>query len=79
MTKPWVRVSETLNALKLFAYSTCVQAATLQAVTPLRRRRNELVVSWGLSEGQHLQCSGTVSLDQLIEQTTSAMYASSIT
>jgi predicted transcriptional regulator of viral defense system len=50
-----LRVSETLNVLELFAHSTSRQVATLQTVTPLRRRRDELAVSWGLSEGLGLK------------------------
>jgi len=50
-----LRVLETLNVLELFAHSTSVQAVMLQTVTPLRRRRDELAVSWGLSEGLGLK------------------------
>jgi hypothetical protein len=50
-----IRVSETLNALELFAHSTSIQEVTPQPVTPLRRRRDELAVSWGLSEGLGLK------------------------
>ncbi|VVP67050.1 hypothetical protein PS914_00470 [Pseudomonas fluorescens] len=50
-----LRVSETLNVLELFAYSTFRQGTTPQAVAPLRRRRDELAVSWGLSEGLGLR------------------------
>lgn len=50
-----VRVSEALNALELFAYSTSNQVATPEVVAPLRRRRDELAVSWGLSEGLGLK------------------------
>ena len=49
------RVSEALNALELFAHSTSHQEATPQAVTPLCRRRDELAISWGLSEGLGLK------------------------
>jgi hypothetical protein len=50
-----IRVSETLNALELFAYSTSSREVTPQAGAPLRRRRDELAVSWGLSEGLGLK------------------------
>ncbi|MDB5992981.1 MAG: hypothetical protein JWP42_117 [Pseudomonas sp.] len=50
-----IRVSETLNALELFAYATSTQGLTLQVVAPLRLRRDELAVSWGLSEGLGLK------------------------
>jgi len=49
------RVSETLNALELFAYSASKQGEAPQAVVPLRRRRDELAVSWGLNEGLGLK------------------------
>lgn len=49
------RDSETLNALQLFAHSTCRQAVTPLAIAPLRRRRDELAISWGLSEGLGLK------------------------
>jgi len=49
------RVSETLNALELFAYSTSKQGEAPQVAVPLRRRRDELAVSWGLSEGLGLK------------------------
>jgi hypothetical protein len=50
-----IRVSETLNVLELFAHSTSNQVATLEEVAPLRRRRDELAVSWGFSEGLGLK------------------------
>lgn len=49
------RVSEALSALQLFAHSTCRQAVIPLAVAPLRRHRDELAVSWGLSEGLGLK------------------------
>jgi hypothetical protein len=49
------RVSETLNALELFAYSTARQGDAPYAVVPLRRRRDVLAVSWGLNEGLGLK------------------------
>lgn len=49
------RVSETLNALELFAYTTSSREVAPQAVAPLRLRRDELAVSWGLSEGLGLK------------------------
>lgn len=50
-----LRASETLNALELVAHWTCGQPVTPRTVTPLRRRRDELAVSWGLSEGLGLK------------------------
>jgi hypothetical protein len=44
-----------LNALELVAHWTCGQPVTPRTVTPLRRRRDELAVSWGLSEGLGLK------------------------
>lgn len=49
------RVSEALSALELFTHSTSRQAVMPMAVLPLRLRRDELAVSWGLSEGLGLK------------------------
>lgn len=49
------RVLETFNALELFAYSTLKPDVKPQAAAPLRRRRDELAASWGLSEGLGLK------------------------
>jgi len=49
------RVLETFNVLELFAFTTSKQDVKLQAVTPLRLRRDELADSWGLSEGLGLK------------------------
>ncbi|WP_347904315.1 hypothetical protein [Pseudomonas purpurea] len=49
------RVSETFNALELFSRSTLKQDVKPQAAVSLRRRRDELAASWGLSEGLGLK------------------------
>ncbi|MDN3220195.1 hypothetical protein [Pseudomonas nunensis] len=50
------RVLETFGALKLFLRSTPRLEVRSQAVAvPLRKRRDELAVSWGLSEGLGLK------------------------
>ncbi|SDO14016.1 hypothetical protein SAMN04489798_2134 [Pseudomonas arsenicoxydans] len=49
------RVLETFNVLELFAYSTFKQDVKPQTAAPLRRRRDELAASWGLSEGLGLK------------------------
>ncbi|AWM94168.1 hypothetical protein DJ564_26995 [Pseudomonas sp. 31-12] len=49
------RVLETFNALELFAYSTIKQDLKPETAAPLRRRRDELAASWGLSEGLGLK------------------------
>lgn len=50
------RVLETFGALKLFLRSTPRLELKSQAATvPLRKRRDELAVSWGLSEGLGLK------------------------
>jgi hypothetical protein len=50
-----IRVSETLNALELFVYSTSRQQVAPSVAAPLRLRRDALAVSWGLSEGLGLK------------------------
>ncbi|MVV47770.1 hypothetical protein EJA72_05840 [Pseudomonas sp. PB120] len=50
-----IRVSETLNALELFAHSTSRPLETSSVAARLRLRRDELAVSWGLSEGLGLK------------------------
>ena len=49
------RVSETLNAIELFAHSTSKNEVIPQATVPLRRRRDELAIAWGLNEGLGLK------------------------
>lgn len=49
------RVLGTFNVLELFAYTTSKQDLKPQTTTPLRRRRDELATSWGLSEGLGLK------------------------
>ncbi|EJN24226.1 hypothetical protein PMI36_02368 [Pseudomonas sp. GM79] len=49
------RVSETLNAIELFAHSTSKHEVIPQATVPLRRHRDELAIAWGLNEGLGLK------------------------
>jgi hypothetical protein len=49
------RVSETLNALELFEHSASREVVTPQSAVPLRHRRDDLAVTWGLSEGLGLK------------------------
>lgn len=49
------RASEIFSALKLFWLSTPKRAITSQGTVALRRRRDELALSWGLSEGLGLK------------------------
>jgi len=49
------RVSEVFKALELFLRSTPKQEVTSQTAVALRRRRDELALSWGLSEGLGLK------------------------
>lgn len=49
------RVSETLNALELFARSTSRQEMAGHTGMPLNQRRDVLAISWGLDEGLGLK------------------------
>jgi hypothetical protein len=49
------RVSEVFKALELFLRLAPKQEVTSQAAVALRRRRDELALSWGLSEGLGLK------------------------
>ena len=49
------RVLEALNALELFSASTSKQDVKPLGIVALRSRRDELAVSWGLSEGLGLK------------------------
>ncbi|MET3454580.1 hypothetical protein [Pseudomonas kilonensis] len=49
------RVSEVFKALELFLRSAPKQEITPQAAVALRKRRDELALSWGLNEGLGLK------------------------
>jgi hypothetical protein len=49
------RVMEALKALELFSASAAKQEVKPQGAVALRSRRDELAVSWGLSEGLGLK------------------------
>ncbi|WP_433767529.1 hypothetical protein [Pseudomonas putida] len=49
------RVSETLNALELFARSTSRKEMAAHTGMPLNQRRDVLAISWGLDEGLGLK------------------------
>ncbi|WP_448632197.1 MULTISPECIES: hypothetical protein [Pseudomonas fluorescens group] len=49
------RALEVFNALELFLRSTPKQAITSQTAVALRKRRDELALSWGLKEGLGLK------------------------